>query len=120
MRPRRPVKYSNKPKYCNTPTRIDNHTFDSKAEAAYYQLLKLDPEVLHIDVHPYATLGPGDRHCIDFLVWYADRTCEFVDVKGPRKTSSAAVFRRLLKRWNHPVPLHAVCIDRRGRVGEWT
>lgn len=113
---RRPLKYRNKPQV------IDGHRFDSKAEAAYYQLLKLDPRVNHIDVHPIATLGFGDRVRIDFLVWYSGADgieAEFVDVKGPRKTKSASEFRRMQKRWDHPIQLRAVCMDRRGRFGEW-
>lgn len=110
---RRPVKYGNKRQS------VDGHNFDSKAEAAYYALLKLDPDVLHIDVHPIATLGYGDRVRLDFLVWYKTGPAEYVDVKGPRQTRSAAEFRRVQKRWNHPVLLRAVCMDRRGRFGEW-
>ncbi len=110
---RRLVKYHNKPQV------VDGFHFDSKAEAAYYQMLKLDPIVAHIDVHPFYTLGHGDRVCIDFQVWYQNGAVEAIDVKGSTKTKAASDFRRIQKRWHHPfTKLRAVCL-KRGRFEEW-
>lgn len=93
----------------------DGHKFDSLTERDYYLYRKLHELTDHIDVHPYATLGPGDRHCIDFLIIYLDGSVEFVDVKGPRKGEAARRARALKKRWSHPIPLRYVCRD--GRKG---
>lgn len=103
-----------RPKYNAKPTEVDGFRFDSKAEAAFYEVLRDDPAVLHVDVHPIATLAPGDRVKLDFLVWYIDGVVEYVDVKGARKTRAASEFRRIMKRWKHPgAALRAVC--RKGR-----
>ena len=104
----------------NRPTRhiakrkeLDGFNFASITEADYYAylcLLKKAGEVLHIDVHPIFTIGPGDRVQLDFLVWHSDGTVDGVDVKGSKTTKEAAQFRRMARRWNHPaVTLKAVC-----------
>ena len=112
----------NRPKYHAVPTKLDGFTFASKAEAEYYAhlcLLRKAGEVLHVDVHPVFTLGPGDKVRLDFLVWYPDGTVEGIDVKGARRTKAASEFRRMARRWNHPaVTLKAVC--RKGKAwGNW-
>jgi len=95
-----PVKKS---KYGNTKTVIDNITFDSKKEAAYYNTLKLlkrAGEVLQIDLQPefpynmYCTvpgINDGSRvyakqykYIADFRVTYKDGHIEIIDVKGMR------------------------------------
>ena len=100
--------------------RADGFTFDSRGEMEYYLYLlagirmlagNLPTLVLHVDVHPKVTLGPGDRCEPDFLVWYADGRVEFLDVKGtdPKRL---AEFRRLQARWRHPAgPLVGILRD---------
>ncbi|MCD2223209.1 DUF1064 domain-containing protein [Listeria cossartiae] len=74
---------------------IDNITFDSKAEAAYYQqlkLLKMSGEVVSFDLQPEFILQDSfvkngkKYHAIkyraDFLVRYKDGHEELIDVKG--------------------------------------
>lgn len=74
---------------------IDNITFDSKAEAAYYQqlkLLKMSGEVVSFDLQPEFILQDSfvkngkKYHAIkyraDFLVRYSDGHEELIDVKG--------------------------------------
>lgn len=74
---------------------IDNIKFDSKAEAAYYQqlkLLKMTGEVVSFDLQPEFVLQESFRkngklyHAIkyraDFLVRYKDGHEELIDVKG--------------------------------------
>lgn len=88
---------------------LDGFVFDSKAEMEYYLFLtktlasafEYQDHVLHVDVHPKVTLGPGDRVEVDFLVWYEDGRVEFIDVKStiPHRL---AEFKRLQKRWRHP------------------
>ncbi|HCU25453.1 MAG TPA: hypothetical protein DF383_10590 [Deltaproteobacteria bacterium] len=48
---------------------IDGHIFDSKMEAEYYLLLKSDPEVFYIDVHPIISLPGANRYKLDFIAY---------------------------------------------------
>ena len=130
----RPHKYLQAPKAART---VDGFTFDSKVEMDYYLYLTsllraiygpriasqlgIDyPQVLHVDVHPKVTLGPGDRVEPDFLVWYADGRVEFIDCKGSHPDPKRlAEFRRLQRRWRHPAgPLVGIVQVRGGRG--WT
>jgi len=108
-----------RPKYHAIPTTVDGHRFDSKLEAAYYEHLSLDPAVLHIDIHPVATIGHGDRVKLDFLVWYASGVVVYVDVKGATKTRAASEFRRVQKRWRHPAAALVAVTKVRGIWQKW-
>ncbi len=112
-----------RPKYNAVPQTVDGFKFDSKMEAEFYRylmVLKGEEAIIHVEVHPFATLGPGDRVKLDFLVFWADGSLEYVDVKGARATRAASEFRRLQKRWSHPVaPLRAVTLHR-GKWLDWS
>jgi hypothetical protein len=82
-------------KYKNKKVSIDDHTFDSKAEAAFYENLKLkqmEGEVIRFTLQPKYILqekfqknGVTYReiaYIADFEVVYADGRVEVVDVKG--------------------------------------
>lgn len=86
---------STRSKYNAKKVVIDNIKFDSKAEAAYYQqlkLLKMGGEVVSFDLQPEFVLQESFRkdgklyHAIkyraDFLVRYKDGHEELIDVKG--------------------------------------
>ncbi|MCV66946.1 DUF1064 domain-containing protein [Listeria monocytogenes] len=86
---------STRSKYNAKKVVIDNITFDSKAEAAYYQqlkLLKMSGEVVSFDLQPEFILQDSfvkngkKYHAIkyraDFLVRYKDGHEELIDVKG--------------------------------------
>ncbi|EIQ6120639.1 DUF1064 domain-containing protein [Listeria monocytogenes] len=86
---------STRSKYNAKKVVIDNIKFDSKAEAAYYQqlkLLKMSGEVVSFDLQPEFILQDpfvknGKKyHAInyraDFLVRYKDGHEELIDVKG--------------------------------------
>lgn len=91
-----------KNKYSNIKTVIDNITFDSKKEAAYYNTLKLlkrAGEVVKIDLQPEFPYNvcctvPGlkdsrvfaqqRKYIADFRVTYKDGHIEIIDVKGMR------------------------------------
>ncbi|MBC2151558.1 DUF1064 domain-containing protein [Listeria innocua] len=86
---------STRNKYNAKKVVIDNITFDSKAEAAYYQqlkLLKMTGEVVSFDLQPEFILQDSfvkngkKYHAIkyraDFLVRYKDGHEELIDVKG--------------------------------------
>ena len=99
---------------------VDGFVFDSKTEMEYYLFLVGAMEgfgdPIHVDVHPKATLGPGERVEVDFLVWYIDGRVEWIDVKStiPHRL---AEFKRLQKRWRHPAgPL--IGIIKKGKLWE--
>ncbi|HFU6418556.1 TPA: DUF1064 domain-containing protein, partial [Listeria monocytogenes] len=86
---------STRNKYNAKKVVIDNIKFDSKAEAAYYQqlkLLKMSGEVVSFDLQPEFILQDSfvkngkKYHAIkyraDFLVRYKDGHEELIDVKG--------------------------------------
>ncbi|EGC8271565.1 DUF1064 domain-containing protein [Listeria monocytogenes] len=86
---------STRSKYNAKKVVIDNVKFDSKAEAAYYQqlkLLKMTGEVVSFDLQPEFILQDSfvkngkKYHAIkyraDFLVLYKDGHEELIDVKG--------------------------------------
>ncbi|MBF2485200.1 DUF1064 domain-containing protein [Listeria welshimeri] len=86
---------STRSKYNAKKVVIDNITFDSKAEAAYYQqlkLLKMTGEVVSFDLQPEFVLQESFRkngklyraikYKADFLVLYKDGHEELIDVKG--------------------------------------
>lgn len=56
-------------KYNAKRVTIDGINFDSKSESEYYRMLKLDPEVIHVDCHVPVTLPGGLRLNVDFFVW---------------------------------------------------
>ncbi|EGK6809368.1 MULTISPECIES: DUF1064 domain-containing protein [Listeria] len=86
---------STRSKYNVKKVVIDNIKFDSKAEAAYYQqlkLLKMTGEVVSFDLQPEFVLQESFRkngklyraikYKADFLVLYKDGHEELIDVKG--------------------------------------
>ncbi|MBC1643214.1 DUF1064 domain-containing protein [Listeria welshimeri] len=86
---------STRSKYNVKKVVIDNIKFDSKAESAYYQqlkLLKMSGEVVSFDLQPEFILQDSfvkngkKYHAIkyraDFLVRYKDGHEELIDVKG--------------------------------------
>jgi hypothetical protein len=72
-------------KYGNKKVTIHGHAFDSKKEANYYlQLLarqQADEVAMFLMQVPIALPG-GIKYVIDFVVFLADGTVEWVDVKG--------------------------------------
>ncbi|EKZ4501921.1 DUF1064 domain-containing protein [Listeria monocytogenes] len=86
---------STRSKYNAKKVVIDNVKFDSKAEAAYYEqlkLLKMSGEVVSFDLQPEFILQDSfvkngkKYHAIkyraDFLVRYKDGHEELIDIKG--------------------------------------
>lgn len=73
-----------KHKYHAVSTKRDGKNFDSKMESRYYEMLKLRQktgEVLFfLRQVPFDI--PGGKYVADFLVFLADGTAEFIDVKG--------------------------------------
>lgn len=86
---------STRSKYNAKKVVIDDIKFDSKAEAAYYQqlkLLKMSGEVVSFDLQPEFVLQESFRkngklyraikYKADFLVRYSDGHEELIDIKG--------------------------------------
>lgn len=72
-------------KYNAQPTVVDGIRFDSKAEARYYEQLKLRVaagEVLYFHRQVRIELPGGVRYVVDFQEFHADGTTHYVDVKG--------------------------------------
>lgn len=64
---------------------VDTIKFPSKLEASYYNKLKLmqkSGEIVFFNRQVIFDLPGGVKHIIDFLVWKADGTAEFIEVKG--------------------------------------
>lgn len=74
-------------KYGNKKVEIHGHKFDSKKEANYYLYLlgeqQADRVTMFLMQAPIALPG-GVKYIVDFVVFRADGTVEWIDVKGMR------------------------------------
>lgn len=74
-------------KYGNRKTVIHGHVFDSKKEANYYLYLLSEQQADRVTMFlmqvPMALPG-GVKYVVDFVVFRADGSVEWVDVKGVR------------------------------------
>lgn len=106
----------NKPKvskYKNVKVKIDNISFDSKAEGAYYEYLKLMVkvgDVTHFLMQVPFLCGGGVKYRLDFLVFYTDGHVECIDIKGAI-TSVFAIKRKQVES-NYPVKIR--CLKKKG------
>ena len=72
-------------KYNAVPTTVEGIKFASKREAAYYaelRALQASGTVIQFLRQVSFHLPGGTRYVCDFLVFYADGSCSFIDVKG--------------------------------------
>lgn len=86
-------------KFNNIPTNADNRRFSSKKEAKFYEELKLKKlagEVAFFLWQVPIHLISGVRYVVDFLVFYVDGNCRFIDVKG-MKTAMYKVKKRMVE-----------------------
>lgn len=109
-----------KTKYNNKKIEIDGHTFDSKAEAKYYEHLKWlqeSEEILFFRLQPRYELQESFRkegklhrkieYVADFEVHQLDGSIETIDVKG-FETTDFAIKRKLFeKKFPHKLTLLA-------------
>lgn len=97
---------------------IDGITFDSKAEAEFYQLLKSDRVTQHIDCHVPVTLQGGVRFKVDFIRWHYPEgeglKGEAIEVKG-KETSDFRIKRNLFDSCHPLAPLQVFRKER----GKW-
>lgn len=76
-------------KYNNSKIKIDGHTFDSKAEAARYNELKLmlrAEEIKSFNIQPSFVISESIRYRPDFIVWDGEKVW-VEDVKGYSTTT---------------------------------
>jgi len=93
-----------KHKYHAQPTVNDGIRFDSKKEARYYTELKLQKKaglVLFFLRQVPLHLPGGTKLVVDFLVFYTDGSCRFIDVKGVR----TAVYKLKKREVEHHYPI---------------
>ena len=113
----RPLRLSRRHKYNAQKTKVNGHTFDSKAESEYFGLLKLKiraGEIKYIDVHPVVSLPGGIRWKLDFFIYYPDGKIEAIDIKG----FETQVFKMKQKLFNQFHPLAPLkVITKKG--GSW-
>jgi len=72
-------------KYNARRTSVDGVSFDSAAEAAYYQELKLRlraGEIAGFCRQPRFMLDAGTEYRADFIVFHVDGSYDIIDVKG--------------------------------------
>lgn len=112
-------------KYNAIKTVIDGITFDSKAEAKYYEKLKaqrLAGEIHYFTVQPRYLLEEGfikngikhrpEYYIADFEVWDNDLNLHVIDVKGVE----TAIFKSKRKRFEKRYPDLSLTIIKGGRV----
>ncbi|GGA31900.1 DUF1064 domain-containing protein [Psychrobacillus lasiicapitis] len=99
-----------KTKYNSKKIELDGHVFDSKAEAKYYELLKLQQaqeKILFFRLQPryelQASFKKNDKlhrkieYVADFEVHHLDGSIETIDVKG-FETTDFAIKRKLFEK----------------------
>lgn len=97
-------------KYSAVKTERDGITFSSKAEAVYYErlkLLKASGQVVQFLRQVPFHLPGGVRYVCDFLVFWADGNVEFIDVKG-METESFRAKRKVVEQLYAPIVITTV------------
>lgn len=97
-------------KYNATRTELDGIKFSSKREAGFYATLKLGVQqgtvVQFLRQVPFHLPG-GSRYVCDFLVFYPDGTCAFIDVKG-METETFKLKKKMVEELYHPIKIETV------------
>lgn len=96
-------------KFHNIPTETDGIKFQSKKEARYYETLKARRaagEVLFFLRQVPLHLAGGVRYVVDFLVFFTNGNCSFIDVKG-MKLALYKVKKRLVEA-TYPITIEEV------------
>ena len=115
-----------KSKYNNVKVEIDGYKFDSKAEGAYYEYLKMQKKAGKVSYFlmqvPFILPG-GVRYRLDFMVikntgeslagGYDYFDIEYIDVKG----CITSVFRIKKKQVEALYPVKIKCVKRIGSTG---
>lgn len=97
-------------KYNATRTELDGIKFASKREAKFYadlkQKMKDGSVVQFLRQVPFYLPG-GSRYVCDFLVFYVDGTCAFIDVKG-METETFKLKKKMVEELYHPIQIVTV------------
>ena len=97
-------------KYNAKPTTTHGIRFDSKREAAYYEILLLrvrDGAVLTFLRQVPFHLAGGVRYVCDFLEFHRDGAVHFIDVKG-MQTESFKAKKRMVEALYAPIEIEVV------------
>ena len=100
-------------KYKNVKVKIDGINFDSKAEAAYYEYLKLlirTGDVSYFLMQVPFLCGGGVKYRLDFQVHYADGSIQNIDVKGCVNQA----FKNKKKQVEDRYPINIRCLFKQG------
>ena len=84
---RRPPNTPKPSKYGNKKVEINGHKFDSKKESNYYLYLLSEQQADRVTMFLMQVPIPlpgGVKYIIDFVVFRADGSVEWIDVKGMR------------------------------------
>lgn len=92
----------------------DGINFDSLAEMEWYNKLKIDPALEHIDVHVPVTLPGGVRYRVDFIAYFKNEIVAY-EVKGKQDSD----FRNKRKLFDQFHPLKPLQVWRK-RGKQWT
>jgi hypothetical protein len=97
-------------KYGAVRTELDGIKFASKAEARYYGQLKIRKDagevVQFLRQVPFHLPG-GVRYVCDFMVFCADGSVEFIDVKG-MKTAAFVAKQKMVEELYAPIRIKCV------------
>ena len=107
------VKEKKRSKYGAVKTKVDGITFDSKAEAARYELNKIriaTGELSYQLLQVPFTLPANVKYRCDFLEVYSDGTLDYVDVKG-MVTPTFKLKKKQVEAL-YPVEIHCVKLSR--------
>lgn len=100
-------------KYKNVKVKINEITFDSKAEAAYYSyllILQKSGEVSHFLMQVPFLCGGGVKYRLDFLVFYNNTFVDHVDIKG----AITSIFSLKRKQVESRYPIKIRCLFKKG------
>lgn len=97
-------------KYNASPQRVDGHRFDSKAEAAFAQVLEQEKAdgliIQYLRQVPFHLPG-GVKYVCDFMVFNADGEVRFIDVKG-MDTPASKIKRKQVEELYAPIRIMVV------------
>ena len=106
-------KKSKPSKYRNVKVKIDGITFDSKAEAAYYEYLKIlvrTGDVSYFLMQVPFLCGGGVKYRLDFQVHYTDGRIQNIDIKGVVTNT----FKNKRKQVESRYPIKIRCLFKKG------
>ena len=112
LKKRQAMPGASRSKYNNIATKVDDIRFDSKSEAAYYQMnqLRILAGELSYQLIQVPFRLPGNtKYVCDFLEVYPDNKIRYVDIKG----KITDTFRFKKRQVEALYPVRIVCLKRK-------